>query len=88
MSVAAVQLKPAESHSERLKRLKSEAQECARRHSRDFMSLLAEVETYVADILDGGEAYPIGIREAARKFAPEVECARLNICSILERHVS
>jgi len=87
MGVAAVQMKAQESHSERVKRLNAEAQDYARRHARDFVTILAEVETYVADILAGGEAYPVGIREAARQLGPEVEGARLNVCSILERQV-
>jgi len=85
MAVAALAVDNSESHAQRVKRLKAEAQESARRHARDFVRALAEVEIFIADILDGGEAYPVGVREAARTLGPEVEGARLNVLAILDR---
>ena len=85
MAVVALQMSSEESHAERVRRLKAEAQDYARRHARDLVLALGEIESYVADVLDGGEAYPVGVREAARQLAPELAAARLNIASILDR---
>jgi hypothetical protein len=82
-SISAQQPSPAE----RVRMLKAEAQEIARQHSREFIRVLTELETFITDIIDGGEAYPVGVREAARRIGPEIEGARLNVTSILDRQV-
>jgi hypothetical protein len=87
MAAVVTTLSAQPSPAERVRRLKAEAQEIARQHMRDFIRVLTELEMFVTDIIDGGEAYPVGVREAARKIGPEIEGARLNVTSILDRQV-
>jgi hypothetical protein len=83
MSAAA--LKFTDSLSDRVRRLRAEAQSNARSHVNDFVRALAELEALAADIAVGGEAYPVGIRESARQLSPELEGVRLNVTSLLGR---
>jgi hypothetical protein len=74
-----------ESIADKIRRLRAEAQGHARSHCQDLVDKLIELEALVDDIAAGGEAYPVGIREAARKLAPDLMQARLNAGSILAR---
>jgi hypothetical protein len=92
MSVTALKLQtrePAaqESVADKIKRLRAEAQGYARGHAEDLVQKLVELEALAEDIAAGGEAYPVGIREAARKLSPDLTQARLNVGSILARDV-
>jgi hypothetical protein len=78
-------LKFTDSISDRMRRLRAEAQSHARSHAHDFVRALAELEMLAADIAAGGEAYPVGIRESARQLSPELEGVRLNVTSLLGR---
>jgi hypothetical protein len=89
MSVAAFSPRPAErtaeSLSDRIRRLRAEAEGAARDHAEILVRAIAEVEAIAADIADGGEAYAPGIRETARRLSPDLETARLNIEALLGR---
>jgi hypothetical protein len=92
MSVTALKLPThepvaAESVADKIRRLRAEAQGFARSHCEDLVNHLVALEALVDDIAAGGEAYPVGIREAARKLAPDLMQARLNVGSILARDI-
>ncbi len=85
MSVTALAFKPVESHVDKIRRLRDEAEASARDHSRAFLRAIADLESVAFDIADGGEVYPVGVRERARRLIAELDGARLNIESILDR---
>ncbi|HVN01230.1 MAG TPA: hypothetical protein VMT68_13555 [Caulobacteraceae bacterium] len=78
---------PGESIADKIRRLQEEAQGHARSHSQTLVDKLVELESLAEEIAGGGEAYPVGIREAVRKLGPELMQARLNVGSILARGV-
>lgn len=59
--------------SERIRRLQAEAKNLAREHIRALEGAIIEVERLAAEIADGGDAYPHGVRELARRMAEDCE---------------
>jgi hypothetical protein len=62
-----------ESLSNRIRRLQAEAKGLAREHICALEAALVEVERLAAEIADGGEAYPAGVREISRRLAEDCE---------------
>lgn len=62
-----------ETVSARVRRLQAEARGLARDHIGAFAAAMSDLQTMAAEIAEGGEAYPAGIRDLARRFADEVE---------------
>ena len=86
MSATVHKLEPAnESFSDKIRRLQEEAQGYALSHARAFEHAIVDLEMLAAEITDGGDAYPVGVREAARRLGKELAGARLNVQSILDR---
>ena len=85
MSATVLKLARKEPFAEKVKRLREEAQSYAIEHSRAFESAIAELLALAGDIAEGGEAYPVGVREEARRLAPELTRAGLNVKSLLGR---
>jgi hypothetical protein len=82
-----VELNSTESIAEKMRRLRAEAQDSARTHAQAFVRALAELELLAEDIAQGGEAYPVGIRQAATRIGPDLAGARLNVTALLGRDV-
>lgn len=59
--------------SERIRRLQAEAKNLAREHVRALEAAIIEVERLSSEISDGGDAYPAGVRELARRIAEDCE---------------
>ncbi|MDP3746453.1 MAG: hypothetical protein Q8Q88_05315 [Phenylobacterium sp.] len=59
--------------SERIRHLQAEAKHLAREHIRSLEAALIEVERLSAEISEGGEAYPAGVRDIARRLAEDCE---------------
>ncbi|WP_374654160.1 hypothetical protein [Phenylobacterium sp.] len=70
---SAEKAKSATDLSERIRRLQAEAKSLAREHVHALERALIEVERLSAEIADGGEAYPAGVRELARRMAEDCE---------------
>jgi hypothetical protein len=70
---SAEKAKSAADLSERIRRLQAEAKSLAREHIHALERALIEVERLSAEIADGGEAYPAGVRELARRMAEDCE---------------
>ncbi|HZZ89286.1 MAG TPA: hypothetical protein VFE13_13235 [Caulobacteraceae bacterium] len=87
MAVTALKMGNVETIAEKIKRLRDEAQDHARIHAQDFVRALEALEVLAEDIAAGGEAYPVGIRHAARNLGPQLAGARLNVTSLLGREV-
>jgi hypothetical protein len=63
----------APSVADRIRRLQAQARNLAREHISTLETAMAEVERLSAEIADGGEAYPVGVREIARRVAADCE---------------
>jgi tRNA C32,U32 (ribose-2'-O)-methylase TrmJ len=87
MSVTAFKLNHVESIADKMKRLRDEAAGHARVHAQDFIRAIEVVETLAEEIAGGGEAYPVGIRQAAKHIGPTLSGTRLNVTSLLGRDV-
>ncbi|MFN3513589.1 MAG: hypothetical protein ACK41C_11115 [Phenylobacterium sp.] len=64
---------PSENVADRVRKLQAEARSLAREHIRALEQALLQVEKMSAEIADGGEAYPAGVREVARRLAEDCE---------------
>jgi hypothetical protein len=85
MSVTAFKLNHVESIADKMKRLRDEASGHARVHAQDFIRAIEVVESLAEEIAGGGEAYPVGIRQAAKHIGPTLSGTRLNVSSLLGR---
>ena len=83
---AAKTLEPrTESISDRVRRLQTEARGLAREHIMALQSALITVESLSAEIADGGEAYPPGVRDIARRLVEECEARVQTLEAITKR---
>lgn len=62
-----------ETISQRVRRLQLEARSLAKDHIRALNQAIVEVERLAAEIADGGEAYPAGVRDLARRLVEDCE---------------
>ncbi len=62
-----------ETVAERVRRLQAEAKRLAKDHIHALASAIADAQTLAAEIADGGEAYPAGIRDLARRFVEDAD---------------
>lgn len=60
-----------ETVSARVKRLSEEARGLAREHVHELLRTLLAMETMALEIASGGEAYPAGVRDIARRLADD-----------------
>jgi len=63
----------AETVSERVRRLQTEARTLAKEHILALQTALADVEVMAAEIAEGGDAYPPGVRDIARRLVEDCE---------------
>ncbi|MET0293875.1 MAG: hypothetical protein ABW042_02575 [Phenylobacterium sp.] len=70
--------------ADRIRRLQDEAKGLAKEHVLALQAALLEVERLAHDVADGGEAYPVGIREIARRLTEETE-ARVQAMEVILR---
>src|SRR5262249_21761840 len=62
-----------ETVAERVRRLQAEAKALARAPVHALAQAMAGVEQMAAEIAEGGDAYPPGVRELARRFVEDVD---------------
>ncbi len=58
--------------SQRVRQLQAEAKGLAQEHVLALRAALETVEALSADIAHGGEAYPVGVRDIARRLAEDI----------------
>jgi hypothetical protein len=63
----------AETVAQRVRRLQAEAKQLAKDHIHALTAAISEVERMAAEIAEGGDAYPAGVRDLARRFAEDAE---------------
>lgn len=62
-----------ETVAERIRRLQAEARTLARDHIHALSQSMLAVERIAAEIADGGEAYPPGVRDIARRLVDDLD---------------
>ena len=72
--------------SERIRRLQAEAKNLAREHIRALEAAIIEVERLSSEISDGGDVYPAGVRELARRMAEDCEMKVQTLEAIASRN--
>jgi predicted N-formylglutamate amidohydrolase len=77
---------PVESVAQKVRRLQIEAASLAREQVLTLEHALAEVTRLSMEIADGGEAYPVGARELARRLAEDADASAKTLEMILSRH--
>lgn len=70
---SATQAAKPETVAERVRRLQAEAKQLAKDHIHALSAAMLEVEQMAAEIAEGGDAYPPGVRDLARRFVEDVE---------------
>ena len=78
---------PAEPAAVRARRLMAEARSAAREQVLELEEALSRVTSLAAEVAEGGEAYPSGIRDACERLVVEV-VARAQQISAITRNVS
>ena len=73
-----------ETVAERVRRLQQEAKLLAKDHIRSLSAQMVVVEQMAAEIADGGEAYPPGVRELASRLVEDID-AFFDPMEIIER---
>lgn len=71
--------------ADRIRRLQNEARDLAREHILSLEAALVSVERLSCEIADGGEAYPVGVREIARRLAEDCELKVQSLEAIVRR---
>lgn len=74
-----------ETLAEQIRRLQSEAKSLARSHVDALRLALIEVERLAEEIGAGGDVYPTGVRELARRFASETDTKVQALMAIVQR---
>ena len=62
-----------ESVAERVRRLQAEAKQLAKDHIKALTAQIVAVEQMAAEIAEGGEAYPPGVRDIARRLVEDMD---------------
>jgi hypothetical protein len=62
-----------ETVAERVRKLQAEARQLAKDHIRALSEAMVGVEQIAAEIAEGGDAYPPGVRDLARRFVEDIE---------------
>ena len=75
-----------ESPADRIRRLQIEAKGLAREHIEMLAAALSEVARLSAEIAEGGELYPVGAREMARRLTDETGKQALTLTAIIDRN--
>jgi hypothetical protein len=74
-----------ETVAQRVRRLQLEAKTLAKDHVRALNQALADVELLAAEIADGGDAYPPGVRDLARRLAEDCTSRGQTLEAIVSR---
>jgi hypothetical protein len=76
---------PTETVSQRVRRLQAEARSLAKDHIRALNQALLEVEQLAGEIAEGGDAYPAGVRDVARRLVDDCEARVQTLDAIVAR---
>jgi hypothetical protein len=74
-----------ETVSERVRRLQAEAKQLAKDHIKAMIRQIAELEVMAAEVAEGGEAYPPGVRDIARRLVEDCDSRVQTLEAIVAR---
>jgi len=74
-----------ETTAERVRRLQAEARIVAREHIEQLEQCLLRTAEVAREVAEGGEAYPVGVREMASRMTDDLPEKLLNLRSLLDR---
>ena len=74
-----------ETVAERVRKLQAEAKALAKDHVAALTHAIADVERMAAEIAEGGDAYPPGVRDLARRFVDDCEARVQTLEAITSR---
>ncbi|MDE2485866.1 MAG: hypothetical protein KGO51_00565 [Alphaproteobacteria bacterium] len=74
-----------ETVAERVRRLQAEAKQLAKDHIRSLSAAIVNVEQMAAEIAEGGEAYPPGVRDLASRMVEDLEARVQTLEAIVAR---
>ena len=69
----------------RIRRLQAEARAMAIEHVKMLETSIVETAKLAEEIAEGGDAYPVGVREMARQMVADCESRLLGIQAIVHR---
>ena len=75
----------AETVSERVRRLQAEAKQLAKDHIKSLIQQIADLEVMAAEISEGGESYPPGVRDIARRLVEDCDSRIQTLEAIVAR---
>lgn len=75
----------AETRSDRIARLQREARALALDDVEALVVMMAQVSEAASDIADGGDAYPVGVREAALRLSLDLHARAVTLKAISGR---
>lgn len=75
----------AETVAQRVRRLQTEAKQLAKDHIQALSQALTDVEQLAAEISEGGDAYPPGVRDIARRLVEDCESRVQTLEAIVSR---
>lgn len=74
-----------ESVADRVRRLQAESRALAREHVAALLSGLEDAQRLSAEVADGGDAYPIGVRDIARRLADTLRLHRQTMSQLAHK---
>ena len=74
-----------ESRAERVRRMQDSARALAREQIKAMHAAMLELAQMADEVADGGEAYPVGVRELSRRLGHELEVHAKTIEVLLQR---
>ena len=74
-----------ETVAERVRRLQAEAKQLAKDHIKALVQQISDLEVMAAEIAEGGEAYPPGVRDVARRLVEDCEARVQTLEAIVAR---
>ncbi|MGA0607594.1 hypothetical protein ACO2Q0_16505 [Phenylobacterium sp. VNQ135] len=74
-----------ETVAQRVKRLQQEAKQLAKDHIKALTAQIVAVEEMAAEIAEGGEAYPPGVRDMARRLVEDMDSRVQTLEAIVAR---
>jgi hypothetical protein len=77
--------RPPETVAERVRRRQFEARMLAREHVGELRRAMLDAEAVAAVVAQGGEVYPVGVREAAERLAAQLDSQGRTLEALLER---
>ena len=74
-----------DSPADRIRRLQHEAKTLAREHIELLAATLTEVSRLSGEIAEGGDFYPVGVRELSRRLTEDAGKQALTLTAITDR---